>query len=71
VKNGFSSGLLLPQVATEWNWDSNVFLEQTCLKAGLNKNSWKKPGTEIFRFTADIFSNTTNPDKCINQLQTF
>jgi AmmeMemoRadiSam system protein A len=57
VKNGFASGLLLPQVATEWRWDKNIFLEQTCLKAGLNKNSWKKPETEVYKFTAEIFSN--------------
>jgi AmmeMemoRadiSam system protein A len=57
VKNRFASGLLLPQVATEWRWDSSIFLEQTCLKAGLNKNSWKKPETEVYKFTAEIFSN--------------
>jgi AmmeMemoRadiSam system protein A len=34
VSQGWQRGLLLPQVATEWNWDRERFLEETCLKAG-------------------------------------
>ena len=49
------SGLLLPQVATEQGWDRMTFLEQTCLKAGLPKNSYKKKNAEIYRFSADVF----------------
>ncbi len=49
------SGLLLPQVATENNWDRPTFLEQTCLKAGLPKNSYKNREAEIYRFSADVF----------------
>ena len=59
IRNNFSSGLLLPQVATEWKWDKITFLEQTCMKAGLSGNCWKKPDTEIFRFSAEIFSERT------------
>lgn len=56
IRNSFTSGLLLPQVALEWNWDRKTFLEQTCNKAGLPINCWKNSETEIFRFTAEIFS---------------
>jgi AmmeMemoRadiSam system protein A len=49
------SGLLLPQVPTEHGWDRMTFLEQTCLKAGLPKNSYKDARAEIYRFSADIF----------------
>jgi AmmeMemoRadiSam system protein A len=31
---GNRSGLLLPQVATEYGWDALTFLEETCYKAG-------------------------------------
>ncbi|NOY89345.1 MAG: AmmeMemoRadiSam system protein B [FCB group bacterium] len=55
IKLDFHSGLLLPQVATENGWDRIQFLEQTCLKAGLPKNSYKNPQAEIYRFSADIF----------------
>ena len=55
IKNGDSGGLLLPQVATENNWDVNTFLQQTCRKAGLHPNAWKEEETDIFKFSAFIF----------------
>lgn len=55
IRKGRMSGLLLPQVPVEWNWDRETFLEHTCRKAGLPPNAWKEPDTEIFRFSADVF----------------
>ncbi len=55
IESGFYSGLLLPQVATEYNWDRLTFLEQTCNKAGLPKNAWKDKKTKIYVFSAEIF----------------
>jgi AmmeMemoRadiSam system protein A len=55
MKNAGSSGLLLPQVATDHGWDRNTFLEQTCQKAGLPKDAWKDKKTEIYIFSADVF----------------
>ncbi len=55
IKLDLHSGLLLPQVATENGWDRIQFLEQTCLKAGLPKNSYKDKNAEIYKFTADVF----------------
>jgi AmmeMemoRadiSam system protein A len=55
IRKGFYQGLLLPQVATEYGWDRNQFLEQTCYKAGLNKNCYRESGTEIFIFSAVVF----------------
>lgn len=48
-------GLLLPQVATEYKWDRIKFLEQTCYKAGLEKNAWKESDTVIKIFSAEVF----------------
>jgi AmmeMemoRadiSam system protein A len=56
VQQGLSRGLLLPQVATEWGWDRTKFLEQTCLKAGLPQDAWQHEHTDIYIFTAEIFS---------------
>jgi len=56
VENGNNKGLLLPQVATEWNWDAVSFLENCSLKAGLMKNSWKEKSTKVYRFFGEIFS---------------
>lgn len=55
IKFDFHSGLLLPQVATEAGWDVVTFLEQTCLKAGLPKNSYHDRNADVFRFSAFIF----------------
>jgi len=49
-------GLLLPQVATEYNWDRETFLEQTCYKAGLPRNAWREPTTKIYLFEAEVFA---------------
>lgn len=55
IKKGFYQGLLLPQVATDYKWNSTQFLEQTCYKAGLNKNCYREETTEIFIFSAVVF----------------
>ena len=49
------SGLLLPQVATEYCWDPTEFLHHTCMKAGLPGDCWKNPATEILTFEGQIF----------------
>lgn len=49
------SGLLLPQVATEFGMDAMEFLSQTCMKAGLPPDSWLEGGTEVQAFQAEIF----------------
>ena len=61
VKKGFRSGLLLPQVAPEWNWGPEEFLSQCCVKAGLPPDSWLHKDTEISKFQAIIFTEKT-PD---------
>lgn len=55
VKCGFYSGLLLPQVPVEYGWNEEEFLEYTCEKAGLPKDYWKKPETEIQKFEGIVF----------------
>jgi AmmeMemoRadiSam system protein A len=56
MRKGGASGLLLPQVATEYKWTLDQFLEHTCLKAGLPQGEWKKGLVEIQKFTAVVFN---------------
>ena len=56
VEHFGSSGLLLPQVAVEYEWNAQEFLEQTCLKAGLPRLHWKDKGCKISKFQCEIFS---------------
>jgi len=55
IVKGYSSGLLLPQVAMAYHWDRLRFLEETCLKAGLSPQAWKEKDTKIYIFSADVF----------------
>jgi uncharacterized protein (TIGR00296 family) len=56
AEQGFRRGLLLPQVATEWDWTVEQFLRQTCLKAGLPPDAWQH-GARISRFDAEVFGD--------------
>ena len=55
IRKSIHAGLLLLKVAVEQGWDKETFLDQTCVKAGLPKDSWRKPKTEIWWFEAVIF----------------
>ena len=50
-----TSGLLLPQVATEQGWDREAFLAHSCRKAGLPVDAWRLPETRIEIFSATVF----------------
>lgn len=56
VQQGARRGLLLPQVATEQGWDRETFLAQTCLKAGLPPDAWRR-GATVLRFRAEVFGD--------------
>jgi AmmeMemoRadiSam system protein B/AmmeMemoRadiSam system protein A len=55
VKNADREGLLLPQVPLEHRWDRTRFLEEACIKAGMDREQWRDEGTDIFRFSARVF----------------
>ena len=52
IINPRGRGVLLPQVAVEYGWDRDTFLDQTCVKAGLNRGCWSDPQTQILIFSA-------------------
>ena len=65
IRAGSRSGLLLPQVASENNWNKTQFLEHTCYKAGLPGDSWMSPEVTIEKFSAEIFGeNEHNGEPC-------
>ena len=49
------SGLLLPQVATEWGFDRKRFLSEVSRKAGLFEDAWRDPAAKLWRFQAEVF----------------
>lgn len=56
VSNGRHRGLLLPQVASERDWDGQRFLKATARKAGLRPDACQHPGTTVERFSAQVFA---------------
>jgi len=58
IDAGSRRGLLLPQVATEYNWDRKQFLKQVTLKAGLPPDAWKRREVKLFTFTVEKFDES-------------
>ncbi|HMB83909.1 MAG TPA: AmmeMemoRadiSam system protein A [Terriglobales bacterium] len=63
ISDGDRRGLLLPQVSVENGWDRKTFLEQTCRKAGLPLDAWRKSAT-IEAFTAEVFADADGEVPC-------
>jgi uncharacterized protein len=58
IDAGFKRGLLLPQVATEYEWDREQFLKHTASKAGLPTDAWKRKEAKLFTFTVEKFEES-------------
>ena len=56
IRSSYGSGLLLPQVFTEYKCSSEEALKMTCEKAGIDSYAWKEEGIEICTFQAQIFT---------------
>ncbi len=56
VEKGMFTGVLLPQVPVEWEWEAEEFLCQVCMKAGLPPDCWLDKETTIYTFQGQIFS---------------
>jgi len=54
IIKGSYRGVLLPQVATEYGWNRDQFLQHTCIKAGLPENAWQGE-CDIYIFSAQVF----------------
>ena len=59
IEKSIFKGLLLPQVPVEWEWDTEEFLDHTCMKAGLPTDSWRKGNVKITKFSASVFAEST------------
>jgi AmmeMemoRadiSam system protein A len=55
LEHGPYRGVLLPQVATEFGWNNEEFLDAVSRKAGLNVGAWREPGARISVFSAEVF----------------
>ena len=60
IRNSFSSGLLLPQVPVEYGWNVEEFLQHTCEKAGLEKDTWKNQKVKIEKFEGIVYKEKSD-----------
>ena len=59
IRHSSYSGLLLPQVPVEYSWNVEEFLQHTCEKAGLARDTWKNENVKIEKFEGIIFKEET------------
>ena len=60
IKGVWEYGLLLPQVAIEYRWDAKTFLENACLKAGLQPDAWYDFNKcVVYKFQSQVFSEVS------------
>jgi uncharacterized protein len=52
------SGLLLPQVPVELNWDVDEYLANICYKAGASPDAWLMPESQLYKFEATIYKES-------------
>ena len=67
IKQGFHSGLLLPQVLVEYGWNEKEFLDHTCQKAGLSSGCWMQKQTQVFFFEEIIFKEEKPNGKIVRE----
>jgi AMMECR1 domain-containing protein len=56
LKVGGHAGLLLPQVASERDWDAGQFLLALTRKASVGPTAWRDPKARLYVFEAQVFS---------------
>ena len=56
IEYGYNRGLLLPIVAVEEGWGAEEFLDNVCIKAGMETNMWRRRGVSIYKFSTQIFA---------------
>lgn len=69
IRGTFSSGLLLPQVALEQKWDAKTFLQQTCVKAGLQPNDYTDyDNCRVYKFQSEVFAEQSPGGDIVKKL---
>jgi len=59
IRHSFSSGLLLPQVPVEYGWNVEEFLQHTCEKAGMSRDTWKNESVKNVKIEGNLFKEET------------
>lgn len=71
IEKGMFKGLLLPQVPVEYGWNTEEYLSQACLKAGLPPNAWRYGSVKVYVFQAQIFAEIFPNGEIIERILDF
>jgi uncharacterized protein (TIGR00296 family) len=55
LESRYGSGLFLPQVPVEQNWNVRQYLTNLCYKAGAPSDAWLLPDSNLYTFRSYIF----------------
>jgi uncharacterized protein (TIGR00296 family) len=55
LESVYGSGLFLPQVPVEQNWNVREYLTNLCYKAGAPSDAWLLPDSKLYAFRSIIF----------------
>jgi len=59
VQSGYRSALLLPSAPLENGWTKEEFLENLCMKAGLENHAWRHSNVILQKFRSQVFRETS------------
>ena len=62
IQCGQARGLLLPGVAVDHGLDSEAFLQQVCIKAGLPPSAWREDDTQLATFEGTVIRGGFDTD---------
>ncbi len=62
---GEKSGLLLPQVAREFGWNQEQFLENLSRKAGLDAKAYRQPNATLYVYGAQVFGEPGSQPRAV------
>ena len=49
----------LPQVPVEQEWNTDEYLGNLCMKAGMQEDSWKSGALDFEKFQGEVFSEVS------------
>lgn len=65
IETPYGSGLLLPQVPVEYDWNAEEYLSNLCIKAGLEPTYWLYGEMKLLKFGAEVFAEPSPEAKAV------
>jgi AmmeMemoRadiSam system protein A len=63
IRLGGRLGLLLPEVAADYGWDVDTYLQAVCAKAGLPPDAWREPSAQLLAFESQAYCEPAWPSR--------